>query len=181
MKWAFVDYENIGSLDKIDLSLYERVIVFLGAKQPRLDFSDKKYDKPINLLVVQVKAVQANNLDFHLAYYLGKLDREAGPAVSFEVITNDTGFTPLISHIKNGGRTCKQVKIANVSSDLQKIIDSLKSKPKDKRPQKVTTLRNYIASHLAIKGNELAIQNQLNQLVSAKVITISDTNLEYLC
>jgi len=26
-----------------------------GARQPRLDFTDTKYDKPINLVVVQVK------------------------------------------------------------------------------------------------------------------------------
>ena len=69
MKWAFIDYENVGSLGKVDLSSYERVIVFLGAKQPRLDFTDTKYDKPINLVVVQLKATQANNLDFHLVSF----------------------------------------------------------------------------------------------------------------
>lgn len=77
MKWAFIDYENVGSLGKVDLSSYERVIVFLGAKQPKLDFTDKKYNMPINLLVVQLKASQANNLDFHLTYYLGKFDGQA--------------------------------------------------------------------------------------------------------
>ncbi|MFV0477948.1 MAG: PIN domain-containing protein [Parahaliea sp.] len=77
MKWAFIDYKNIGTLGKIDLSCYEQLIVFLGAKQPRLDFVGIKCDKPIRLTAIQLKAIQANNLDFHLAYYLGKFDSKA--------------------------------------------------------------------------------------------------------
>ena len=181
MKWAFIDYENIGSLGKIDLSSYERVIVFLGAKQPKLDFADTKYDKPISLVVVQLKATQANNLDFHLAYYLGKFDSEAPQTVTFEVLSNDTGFSPLIAHIKNSGRPCKQLKIVSTPAGTQKLIQSLTSKPIEKRPQKVTSLRNHIASHLGLKGNEVAIQNQLNQLVTTNIIKISGTNIEYRC
>lgn len=181
MKWAFIDYENIGSLGKVDLSSYERVIVFLGAKQSRLDFTDAKNDKPLNLVVVQLKAIQANNLDFHLAYYLGKFDSEAPHGVTFEVVSNDNGFSPLIAHIKNGGRPCKQVKISGTPPNTQKFVESLTSKPKDKRPKKVASLRNHIASHLGLKGNEVAIQNQLNQLVTANVVKILSDNIEYQC
>ncbi|MGF1761641.1 hypothetical protein L4D76_27820 [Photobacterium sagamiensis] len=54
MKWAFIDYENVGSLGRIELATYEKVVVFLGAKQPKIDFGDKKYDFPINLILVQL-------------------------------------------------------------------------------------------------------------------------------
>jgi hypothetical protein len=40
MKWAFIDYENVGCLSKIDLSTYEKVVVFIGAKQP-MDFTNR--------------------------------------------------------------------------------------------------------------------------------------------
>jgi ribosomal protein L31E len=181
MKWAFIDYENVGGLGKIELSIYEKVIVFLGAKQPRIDFGDKKYDKPINLVLVQLKATQSNNLDFHLSYYLGKYDSEALSSVSFDIISNDNGFSPLISHIKLNGRNCKQVKIANASGITTKLIINLTSKPKEKRPQKVTTLRNYIASHMLIKGDEVAIQNYLNKLVNENIVSITDEGIEYKC
>lgn len=181
MKWAFIDYENIGSLGKVELSNYERVIVFLGSKQPRLDFHKSKYDKPISMVVVQLKASQQNNLDFHLAYYLGKLDCEAQPKVSFEVVSNDTGFGPLIAHIKNNGRPCRQLKVASVPADTQKLVQSLKSKPKEKRPQKVASLRNHIASHLGLIGNDVAVQDRLDRLVAESVINISDEAIEYLC
>ncbi len=155
------------------------MIVFLGAKQPKLDFTQTKYDRPINLLVVQLKAVQANNLDFHLAYYLGKFDSEAPAGVAFDVISNDVGFTPLIGHIKTGGRSCKQVKVANTSKDTLNLIEKLTANPKEKRPKKVVSLRNFIASNLGIQGNEVAIQNQLNKLVAANLISLSDNGVEY--
>ncbi|TKB46116.1 PIN domain-containing protein [Thalassotalea mangrovi] len=179
MSWAFIDYENIGCLSKLDLSTYEKVIVFAGAKQPKLDFGDKKYEHPINLVLIQIKASQANNLDFHLAYYLGKFDNEAKADVSFDVISNDNGFSPLISHITKSGRKCRQVKLANTDKDFERLIVSLSSKPKDKRPKKVVSLKNHIASHMSIKGNEVAIQNQLNRLVNAKFVTLNDTVVEY--
>ncbi len=181
MKWAFIDYENIGSLAKINLSAYEKVIVFMGANQPRLNFSDKKYDGPIDLAIVQIKDMQPNNLDFHLAYYLGKLDSEADKDVVFEVITNDFGFTPLIAHVKKSGRLCRQVKIGEWEESVQKLVSSITTRPVEERPQRVNSLRNYIASHLALKGNEEAIRSHINHLVTAEIITISDSTLEYLC
>ncbi|MDQ7073674.1 MAG: hypothetical protein Q9O24_00580 [Gammaproteobacteria bacterium] len=42
MKWAFIDYENINCLSKISLDEYSKIFIFLGAKQPRVDFGDKK-------------------------------------------------------------------------------------------------------------------------------------------
>jgi hypothetical protein len=181
MKWAFVDYENVNNLDKVELANYEKIIIFLGAKQPKLDFGSKKYDKLLNFVIIQMKAVQANNLDFHLAYYLGKYDSLAEKQVAFEVISNDNGYSPLISHVKANGRSCKQVKIESPSQSENKLITSLTSKPKDKRPKKIISLKNHIASHLGLKGNEIAIQNQVNYLVNAKVISVSNgTSIEYL-
>ncbi len=179
MKWAFIDYENIGCLSKVDLSAYRKVVLFLGAKQPKIDLGDKKYDTPIELILVQLKATQSNNLDFHLSYYLGKYDNEAPSNVTFEIISNDNGFSPLIAHIKINGRACKQVKVATAPSTKSKLISSLTSKPKEKRPKKVSSLRNHIATHMAVKGNDVAIQNYFNQLVNDKLIKVSGNNVEY--
>lgn len=183
MKWAFIDYENIGCLSKVDLAAYSKVILFVGAKQSKVDLGDKKYDSPIELVLVQLKATQSNNLDFHLSYYLGKYDAEATSNIAFEIISNDKGFSPLIAHVKINGRSCKQVKVEAVPSQIpktkSKLISSLTSKPKDKRPKKVSSLRNHIAAHMAVKGNEVAIQNYFNQLVNEKLIKVSGDNVVY--
>lgn len=179
MKWAFIDYENIGCLSKVDLSVYRKVILFLGAKQPKIDLGDKKYDSPIELVLIQLKATQANNLDFHLSYYLGKYEHEAPSDASFEIISNDNGFGPLISHIKQNGRACKQVKVSTEPPVENKLISSLTSRPKEKRPQKVASLRNHIASQMRIQGNDVAIQNHLNQLINANIVKVSGDSVEY--
>ncbi len=179
MKWAFIDYENIGTLNKLDLNTYSKTIIFMGAKQPRLDFGEKKYDFPIEIQVIQIKATQENNLDFHLAYYLGKANMEASHEVLFEVISNDNGFAPLLAHLKKNGRQCKQIKIETASKTKTKLIQSLKSRSKEKRPQRVTSLRNHIASHLGIKGDEVKIQNYFNQLVKDGFIDVSEEKINY--
>ena len=179
MKWAFVDYENIGTLGKLDLSLYQRVFVFMGAKQPKLDFGETKYEYPINIQIIQVAVSQSNNLDFHLAYYLGKTDLEAPAGVVFEVVSNDNGFSPLLSHLKKNGRQCKQLKMGNASAEKNKLVQSLSSKSKEKRPKKVASLKNHIASHLRIKGDEVKVQGYVNQLIAAKFIHLEGDGVVY--
>ncbi|MDQ7073673.1 MAG: PIN domain-containing protein [Gammaproteobacteria bacterium] len=55
----------------------------------------KKYSTPLDMIIIQIHTTQENNLDFHLAYYLGKYDQEANKNITFEVISNDKGYSPL--------------------------------------------------------------------------------------
>jgi hypothetical protein len=179
MKWAFIDYENVSNLEKIDLSIYDKIIIFLGAKQPKLDFGTRKYDKLLNLVIIQMKAVQANNLDFHLSYYLGKYDAIAEKEVSFEIISNDNGYAPLISHVKSNGRLCKQVKIESISAVFKEFTQKLKAIPKEKRPKKLASLKNHIASHLRLQGNEVEINRALQSLVELGIVSLNEETLSY--
>lgn len=92
----------------------------------------------------------------------------------------DSVIDYLNGQIKASGRACKQVKVAGATGDTEKLIKNLSAKPREKRPQKVTALRNHIASHLSIQGNEMAIQKAVNQLVQEKFLKVSDTGVEYL-
>ena len=181
MMWAFVDYENIGTLESVDLTLYSKAVIFLGAKQQKIDFGNSRYQQPINMVIVQVEEVGANNLDFHLSYYLGKCETKVAKDVGFDIISNDNGFAPLIEHIRSNGRACNQIKTLCQELSVEKFITVLCAKPIGQRPKKVETLRNHIAAQMSLKGNELAIQNHINQLVNKKVIAIEDSALKYLC
>jgi hypothetical protein len=48
---------------------------------------------------VELDTPGPNALDFHIAYYLGTL-ASADPAGFFHIISKDTGFDPLIAHLK---------------------------------------------------------------------------------
>lgn len=182
MKWAFIDYENVGCLGKVDLSQYEKAFVFIGATQSKLSFGETKYVAPIDLTILTLQVTQSNNLDFHLSYYLGKYNEEAADDVVFEVISNDNGFSPLIAHIRANGRQCKQVKIKTPPPEAEeKLITSLLSKPVAKRPQKVDSLCNHIASHMKVQGNEVSIRKYLNQLVHTGIVTVAGEGVKYQC
>lgn len=103
INYVLVDYENV-QVKSLELLKDEhfRVRVFLGPNNTRL---------PVELvLAMQELGERAeyvvlgtsgrNALDFHIAYYLGKL-AVVEPSGFFHIISKDTGFDPLIQHLKS--------------------------------------------------------------------------------
>ena len=48
---------------------------------------------------IRITGVGRNALDFHIAYYVGRLTAE-DPSTIFHVVSRDKGFDPLIQHLK---------------------------------------------------------------------------------
>jgi hypothetical protein len=100
--YVLIDYENV-PIKSLALLTGEQfhVRVFLGPKNIKL---------PLELVLtmhtlkhraeyVVLETVGNNALDFHIAYYLGTLAATEPNAV-FHVISKDTGFDPLLAHLK---------------------------------------------------------------------------------
>ena len=107
MNWAFVDYENVGSLEALNLTDYERLFVFCGPKNTRLKFGQLPPDSFRSIELIGVATTGSNNLDFHLAFHLGRFHEVADKDVAFHIVSNDAGFNGLINHLKKLGRRCK--------------------------------------------------------------------------
>lgn len=103
--WAFIDYENIGKLTDLDLSPYAYVILFLGAKQNRLDFAEVAEQEP-TYIMFRMREISPNNLDMHLSFNLGRFDAKPNKHIRFDVISNDKGFAPLVKTISEK-RPCR--------------------------------------------------------------------------
>lgn len=78
---------------------------------------------------IQIDGNGSNALDFHIADYIGRLAAET-PDAYFHVISKDTGFDPLIKHLKTQKILCQRsksiaeiplVKISNTKSDQEKV------------------------------------------------------------
>ena len=103
--YVLVDYENV---QPTDLALLRdgpfKVKVFLGPNQARIPVSlatalqalgrDAEY--------VVLETAGSNALDFHIAYYVGALSAHE-PSAFFHIISKDSGFDPLIKHLKGKG------------------------------------------------------------------------------
>lgn len=177
--WAFVDYENIHSLKLIDLSTYAKIIVFLGHQQSFIDLGPSKYPNPISLEVITVMGNAQNNLDFHLAYYLGLYDSHCPENIAFDIITKDKGFSLLLKHINTRGRTCRHIAPEAISG-YDKIVSILTSKTIKNKPKKIESLRNFIGSQMQCQNNDIAIQSGINHLLKAKVIEIENNHVKYV-
>lgn len=80
-------------------------------------------------------------MDFHIAYYLGELISKE-PDGYYHIISKDTGFDPLIEHLKT-----KKIKI--IRSETIKDIPSIKMKHIQTLPQSV----NFVLEHLKTRKN----------------------------
>ncbi|MFC2974695.1 PIN domain-containing protein [Azotobacter bryophylli] len=100
--YILVDYENV---QPKDIGLLQdgpfKVKVFLGPTQAKIPVSLATSLQVLgtNAEYIQLETAGSNALDFHIAYYIGVLATE-DPTGFFHIISKDTGFDPLIKHLK---------------------------------------------------------------------------------
>jgi hypothetical protein len=103
MNHVFVDYENV---HEVDLALIGAksvsLTLLLGARQTRLDAAlvEKLMEHAASVQLVRLTTSGKNALDFALAYYVGRAVM-ADPIGHFHVVSKDTGFDPLIEHLRS--------------------------------------------------------------------------------
>lgn len=187
-----IDYENV---QPTDMGLLRdgsfKVRLFLGPNQSRIPVSlatalqalgrDAEY--------VVLEAAGSNALDFHIAYYVGVLSAHE-PSAFFHIISKDTGFDPLIQHLKGKGvlaqRSTRIADIPPLKPDLFSTSDEqteaaiaylVRLKAAKQRTQK--TLLGTL--HVLFK-KELS-EGQLSALFASLrkrgVVTIEGTKLSY--
>lgn len=156
MIWAFVDYENVGTLEGLKLADYERVFVFCGPKNPRVKIGAPPADQFCRVELIGITTLGPNNLDFHLAFHLGRYHEVADKAVMFHIISSDGDFNGLVNHLKKIGRSCKKVSLKAAPKPAEKpaalsdcaslVVDRLQALDGRKRPRKKDGLINWIKS-----------------------------------
>ncbi len=76
-------------------------MVFIGANQTKVPFEVAQAMQAMgsNAEYVKIAGNGSNALDFHIAFYIGQL-AAADPTAFFHIISKDSGFDPLIAHLK---------------------------------------------------------------------------------
>jgi hypothetical protein len=130
MNWAFVDYENVRSLEFVNLAVYQRVFVFCGPQNKSLKFDALPPSGVCRVDLITVPTSSKNNVDFHLAFHLGAEHQQAPADICFHVISNDKGYQGLINHLELLGRSCKLVEPnATKKPAVKKAVKKTASKP----------------------------------------------------
>lgn len=192
INYVLIDLENVQptSLAGLDAEFF-KVLIFVGASQTKIPFELAFAVQRLGERAAYIKIAGngSNALDFHIAYYIGRLTKQ-DPTAYFHVISKDTGFDPLIQHLKSqkiGVARSKDIsdipllKAANSKTLQEKaavVIGNLKQRGASK-PRTVKTLSSTILSlfQKQLPGEELTLL--LAELQSTGAITITENKVSY--
>ncbi len=190
--YVLIDFENVQpqSLGALDQNHF-KVILFVGANQAKLSFDVAASLQQLGSRAKYIKMSGngRNALDFHIAYYLGRLAAEE-PSAYFHVISKDTGFDPLIKHLKSvkifAGRVTSisdipLVKASNSKSPQERIavvLDRLQQL-KAAKPRRVKTLSSTIASLFPDQLPEQEVAALIQRLAGEGYLEIEGAKISY--
>ncbi|GGZ63870.1 hypothetical protein GCM10008101_16770 [Lysobacter xinjiangensis] len=108
--YYLIDFENVRpALDRLPPGQCH-VLVFTGETTKRIDV-DLAFALPrfgADIQRVAISGTGSNALDFHIAFYIGHIAARE-PGASFVIVSKDTGFDPLIRHLKDKGIACRRI------------------------------------------------------------------------
>ena len=193
---VLIDYENVqpknlaalkGDSQEVDF----RIIVFVGANQTRLprDLVFEMQSFGSDAQYIEITGSGKNALDFHIAYYLGRLAKP-GSDDHFHLVSKDTGFDPLIRHLKESGIQVERRKglfeipwlradeSGSLDDQLQKVVRNFDMQGKS-RPRKVRTVRTTINNLFGKSLTEEQLDALVKGLQNLKYIAIEGERIKY--
>lgn len=190
---VLVDFENVQPTNMTMLTTGPyKIKVFVGANQAKVPLEMVRTLQAFgpDAEYIQIDGNGRNALDFHIAYYIGRLAAE-NPNASFHVVSKDKGFDPLIRHLRQRGLSChRSMSLAGIASTrssktqrkaerIDLVIADLE-KRKAAKPRTLKTLRSTI--NACFRKEELAekdLDQLVNQLTDRGVIEVSDGKVHY--
>lgn len=189
--YVLIDYENVQPKNLAALNGHPvKVVVFLGAKQTKVSVELLTALQLLgsNFKCVQITGNGRNALDFHIAFAIGELSASDKTA-SFHIISKDSGFDPLIEHLRKQDISVQRsndlaeisiLKKSNAKSAPQKlevIVRNLSRAPG--RPRKVRTLSNTINALFGKSLDEQELEGLIKALQKLGHISIEGGNVSY--
>jgi hypothetical protein len=190
--YVLIDYENVQPSSFAGLEMeHFRVLVFVGASQNKLAFETAAAVQKLGARAEYVKIAGngSNALDFHIAFHLGLLAAQ-DPTAFFHIISKDTGFDPLIQHLKERKVFVSRfkdvtdiplLKAANSKTAPDKIdvvVANLRQRGTAK-PRTLKTLTSTITSLFQKQLNEEELAALLKGLQSKGLITVDENKVTY--
>ena len=190
--YVLIDFENVQPKNLELLSTHPfKVLVFVGAAQTKIpiDLAEAMQSLGADARYIKMSGSGRNALDFHIACYLGELAAQ-DPEAYFHVISKDTGFDPLIKHLKSRKLKVQREKdlaeipilrtSAAVSEDekISAVVKNLASRGHS-RPRKMKTLSNTVNSLFTPKLDDNELSQLVKDLQKRGYIAINEGNVSY--
>lgn len=189
---VLIDFESVqpDTLAPLAAEHFE-VLVFVGENQSKVPFELAAAVQKLGARgeYVKISGNGPNALDFHIAYYIGRL-AAADASAFFHIISRDKGFDPLIAHLKAnkvlaGRWECVEaiplVKHANLKSPKEKaaIFVAKLAEPKVTRPRSEKTLISALKAYFRDALEEGEITKVLKAIQATGFLSISEGKVTY--
>ena len=190
--YVLIDYESVqpASIAVLEQECF-KVMIFVGEKQAKVSFEVAASLQRLGAKAAYVKMAGSgpNALDFHIAFYIGQLS-SAEPDAYFHIISKDTGFDPLVAHLKTKkifaarSKDVSDIPIVKTSNAktptdrLAAILANLRQRGASK-PRTVKTLSSTINALFQRSLSEAELTSLLESLKHQGVISISGARVSY--
>ena len=189
--YVLIDYENVQPKQLASLHGQSiRVLVFVGANQTKVPLDLAKTLQPLgaNAEYILINGSGRNALDFHIAFYLGEL-AAADVAGCYYVVSKDTGFDPLITHLNARGiraQRCNSVSeiaggavvVIGADERVDAVIKNLRSRG-NARPRRLKTLCSTINALFNKTLQQGEIDAIVTTLKKGGSIVVEDDKVDY--
>jgi hypothetical protein len=190
--YVLIDYESVqpASIAVLEQECF-KVMIFVGERQAKVSFEVAASLQRLGAKAAYVKMAGSgpNALDFHIAFYIGQLSA-AEPDAYFHIISKDTGFDPLVAHLKTKkilaarSRDISEIPMVKTSNAkthtdrLGPILANLRQRGASK-PRTVRTLSSTINALFQMSLSEAELTSLLEYLKQQGVISISGARVSY--
>lgn len=183
--FVLIDLENTQpeNLDRL-VGKQFKVYVFMGEHQKKVSTDILLALKNLgeNWDCIQMAGNGPNALDFHIAYYLGKLAKE-NPDGHFFIVSRDKGFDPLVRHIAAEAQGAIKVRRIKDLDALPMLRPAPAKTPKPKpKPTPTPTptpddleakldavVRNFAARGSSLPRSSKTLANTINVIFKKKL------------
>ena len=188
--YVLIDYENVSNANlEVLVGRPFDVMVFVGANQTKI---------PIELAVQMAKLSAAdyvrisgsgpNALDFHIAFYMGRLAEREHDA-NFHVVSKDKGFDPLVRHMRAAGisvhrmGSLSEVRLRPAKkeaddSPIDEIVRNLAGRGASK-PRRVRTLASTIRSLFKDAMSDAQVESLIDEMRQRGYLIINQDRVSY--
>lgn len=191
-QYVLIDYENVqpAALEALAQEHF-KVMLFVGANQARIrvEVAAQLQGMGSNAEYIRMAGNGPNALDFHIAYYIGRL-AATDPAGYFHIISRDSGFDPLVAHLKAKGiLACRSRDVTEMpvvkaalsrtpAERIEVVVANLKQRGAA-RPRTVKTLSSTINALFQKTLAEGEVAALLARLQAQGFVKINETRVAY--
>lgn len=190
--YVLIDYENVQPEAMAVLNQeHFKVLVFVGASQTKVSFDVASALQQMGERAEYIKITGngSNALDFHVAFYIGVLSG-IEPDAYFHIVSKDTGFDPLIQHLKSKKiLACRSKDVTEIpivkaacskspEERLEVVIADLQRRGPSK-PRKLKTLGSTINSIFQKSLTTAEVNAMLDTLQKQGLVNVTPTGISY--